>query len=193
MRALICAILIALPIACVTPSLATAQYAEPYRGDPRWGRAPTWLGEAEAAQAAQALASRASRLSRVIRQVDGYSQLAGQAQRFARAASIFARSIESGAPYPRLMQSYEELQREYLDLRGEFFAQHRTHHVERVVDDWTALTTSFERLSLDLGVEEDLLCSLEPGRRYGRPYDDYDDDRRYGGYQYDPRYERVPG
>lgn len=193
MRALFCAILVALPIACVAPSLATAQYAEPYRGDPRWGRAPSWLGETEAAEAAQALANRATRLSRVIRRIEGYSELSGQAQRFARAANIFARSIDSGAPYPRLMQSYEELQREYLDLRGEFFAQHRTHHVEGVVDDWTALVASFERLSLDLGVEEDLLCSLEPGRRYGRRYDDLDDDRRYGRYQYDPRYDRVPG
>src|SRR5690606_25695501 len=105
----------------------------------------------------------------------------------------FARSLDSGAPYPRLMQSYEELQREYLDLRGEFFAQHRTHHVERVVDDWTSLVTSFERLSLDLGVEEDLLCSIEP-RRYGRRYDDFGrDGYRYDGYRYDPRYERVPG
>ena len=188
MRALFCAMLIALPVAWVAPSLATAQYAEPYRGDPRWGRAPTWLGEAEAADSAQSLANRAIRLSRVIGRIEGYSALSGQAQRFARAANIFARSLDSGAPYPRLMQSYEQLQREYLDLRGEFFAQHRTHHVEGVVDDWTALVTSFERLSLDLGVEEDQLCSIEP-RRYGRGYDDYDD-RRYG---YDPRYERVPG
>lgn len=188
MRALCRAMLIALPIACVVPSLASAQYAQPYRGDPRWNRPPTWLGEAEAADSAQMLANRAIRLSRVIGRIEGYSQLSGQAERFARAASIFARSLDSGAPYPRLMQSYEELQREYLDLRGEFFAQHRTHHVEGVVDDWTALVTSFERLSLDLGVEEDLLCSIEP-RRYGRRYDDFDD-RRYG---YDPRYERVPG
>jgi hypothetical protein len=191
MRALFCAVLVALPVACVAPSLASAQYAQPqpYRGDPRWGRPPTWLGESQAAEAAQALAHRATRLSRVIQRIEGYSELSGRAQEFARAANIFARSLDSGAPYGRLMQSYEELQREYQDLRGAFFAQHRTHHVEGVVDDWTALVSSFERLSLDLGVEESQLCSIEPGRRYGRRYDDYDN-RQYG---YDPRYDRVPG
>jgi hypothetical protein len=195
MRALFRASIAALGIACAAPSLASAQHVQPYRSDPRWGQAPPWLGEDDVGDSARALASRAARMAQVVRSIEGYSELSDRAQRFARTANQLARELDSNAPYSNIMAGYDQLQREYLDLRGAFFAEHRTHHIEGVVDDWTSLVTSFERLSLDLGVEESQLCTLDQGARYGRYDDRYYDDRyddRYGRYDFDPRYSRVP-
>lgn len=67
MRVVSCALL----ILCTAPSLASAQYGEPLRGDPRWGQVQRATGEEIVADSADALASQAGRLARELRDVQG--------------------------------------------------------------------------------------------------------------------------
>lgn len=185
-------LLLAVPLVWAAPDLASAQDLD-YRGE----RVP-WSEQGEVASAARQIADRATQLARHMRRFEGYSPLTDEAQRFARTAQIFERSVRSGAPYPQLMSSFDVLQREYYEMRDAFFRAHRAHHIEELVREWTSLVAGFERLALALGVEEERLCEL-PGRyryggRYDDDYDDYDDDYGYYGGRdrygrYDPRYD----
>lgn len=191
-------LLFAVPVVCAAPGLASAQdfdrhIDEGYRQYTPRGALP-WTGPEDVRGAARQIAVRATQLARTMQNLEGYSPLAAEARRFARTAQLFERSVRSGAPYPQVLSSFEELQRDYYDMRTAFFRAHRSHHVEGVVELWTSLVANFERLALTLGVEEDALCALPPpGRGYGR-YDRSDRYDRYGSYdpRYDARRQYVP-
>lgn len=192
MRALSRASVAALLVALTAPSVANAQRYQ----EPRWGEAPPWVAAERTEESARELANRAARLEEGLRRIEGNSELSERARRLARTADQLARELDAGVRYGSVIDGYEQLQREYLDLRGLLFSEHRARALEGVVDDWTRVASSFERLSLDLGIEESELCVLEPRERYGR-YDDraYDRDGfvdRYDSYELDPRLSRVP-
>ncbi len=191
-------LLVAIPLVCAAPALASAQdfdrrIDEDYR-EYQAGQLP-WTGPQDVRASAEQLAGRANQLAQTMRNLEGYSPLSTQARRFARTASIFARSVRSGAPYPQVVQSFQVLQNEYYEMRNAFFQAHRAHHVAGVVNVWTSLVSNYERLALSLGIEENQLCAA-PGnygpygqQRYGR----YDRDDRYGRYDDRDSYDRYPG
>lgn len=185
-------LLLAVPLLCAAPGLGAAQDYETYYE--RDGEHP-WAGPGQVRQAAQQIALRATELARSMRDLEGYSPLAAEAQRFARTARIFERSVRSGAPYDQVLSSFEVLQREYYTMREAFFRAHRTHHVQGVVNAWTTLVANYERLALALGIDESQLCILPEDRyRYGRA-DRYRRDDRYGRADrydpYDPRGQYI--